>query len=124
MVDEGVWRSGIMGKVSNFGKRWRGRLEVLAFRNNGEVLMEFTRGSCIGIASQNLEGQRIKNLLTLDRYKWPTIYSHVESLVLLDKGNDAAVASHRVGPSIMLVLGILNELKEVTDVLSGLESRH
>ncbi|XP_050213767.1 putative F-box protein At3g16210 [Mercurialis annua] len=77
--------------LARVGKRWRGSSNVIEFRDNGEILVYFCRGQ--RLASYNLNG-RIKNLPSLSgenhRSRPPFACRYVESLALLDKGNDVS----------------------------------
>ncbi|XP_050218963.1 F-box/kelch-repeat protein At3g06240-like [Mercurialis annua] len=85
------YNSGEWMKLATIGKCWRGKLEVLEFRDNGEILVFFHRGQ--RLASYNTKNGRIKNLIPLSSQKIDMIcgYKHVESLVLLN--NDSAISN-------------------------------
>ncbi|XP_037495720.1 F-box protein At3g07870-like [Jatropha curcas] len=83
MKEYGVVASWVM--IGTVGKCWRGDSRVLGFRSNGDVFLQFYRG---GVASQNIESKRLKNLIPTVKYSYSSFYSYMESLVLLDKGSD------------------------------------
>ncbi|XP_050212531.1 F-box/kelch-repeat protein At3g06240-like [Mercurialis annua] len=81
------YNSGAWMKLATVGKRWSGSSTVLEFRDDGEVLVQFYNTP--RLASYNINNGRIKNLMALDsNYERVLAYRHVESLALLDKGND------------------------------------
>ncbi|KDP38918.1 hypothetical protein JCGZ_00675 [Jatropha curcas] len=61
---------------------------VLGFRDDGEILVQFSHGPIV--SSQNVETELIKNLVTLSgcpAYHAVYAHSYLESLALLDRGN-------------------------------------
>ncbi|KAF2285977.1 hypothetical protein GH714_009297 [Hevea brasiliensis] len=81
--------------IVTVGKRWKGCSTVLAFSNNGQVTSVNGIFSRAEIASLDLRSHRpknFKNLVNRQIIKYCFGSSHLESLALLDKGNDAGDA--------------------------------